>query len=300
MSTQNIESAWAADSRQLRFRRGTNYFCLGLLWLIGCLLITPLLLIFSYLVSKGLPAIDWAFFTQLPKPAGELGGGLANGMVGSLKVVLIASLIGIPWGLAAGIFLSEYGDGKTVACLRWTADLLASLPSILVGLFVYALMVSPVLPGIPFKGFSAYAGGVALAIIMIPVVIRTSEEMLKLIPNHLREAGLALGLPRWKVILRIVLPAARTGVTTGVILALARVAGETAPLLFTAFGNQYWSKSLSEPTATLPVLIYNYAISPYADWHRQAWAGALVLVVFVFVLNVMTRFVLAQKKASLD
>lgn len=281
-----------------RRRRWINRFWLSLLWLIGCGMISPLLLIFVYLSVQGWSALDWAFFTELPQPAGDPGGGLANGMVGSLMVVGLACLIGIPWGLAAGIFLSEYGRGTTALCLRWTTDLLSSVPSILVGLFVYALVVSPSYFFNHSPGFSAYAGGIALAIIMIPTVTRTTEEMLKLMPQHLREAGLALGIPRWKVILRVVLPGSLSGVATGVILAIARVAGETAPLLFTAFGNQYWSTRLSEPTATLPIQIYTYAVSPFADWHRQAWGGALVLVIFVFVMNMVTRLFLSRRGGS--
>jgi phosphate transport system permease protein len=216
---------------------------------------------------------------------------MANACVGTLLLVGLASLIGIPWGIATAIYLSEYGHGKFGAFVRFCVDLLASIPSIIIGLFAYAVIV------VPTKHFSAYAGGVALGILMIPTVARSSEELLRLVPQHIREAGLALGLPRWKVTLRIVLRGSLGGIATGVILAVARVAGETAPLLFTALNNRFWSVSMDQPIASLPVQIYTYAISPYDDWHRQAWAGAFVLVFLVFSVNLVTRIALGHKRA---
>jgi phosphate transport system permease protein len=250
--------------------------------------ILPLISVFAYAAIRGFPAVSFALFTQLPKPVGETGGGLANALIGTVLLVSIASMIGIPWGIGIGIFLSEYGQGKSGKTIRFAADILASVPSIVVGLFVYAVAV------VPFKHFSALAGGLALGILMIPTIARSSEEILKLVPTHIREAGLALGLPRWKVVLRIVLRAARGGIVTGLLLSVARVAGETAPLLFTALGNRFWSLKLTEPIASLPVQIYTYAISPFDDWQTQAWAGALVLITAVFIVNLITRVMLRR------
>jgi phosphate transport system permease protein len=205
-------------------------------------------------------------------------------------LITIASAIGIPWGVGTGIYLSEYGKGKLGTLVRFSADVLSSVPSIVIGLFAYALIV------IPMKRFSALAGGAALGIIMIPTVARTTEELLKLVPVHIREAGLALGLPRWKVILRIILRGAKNGIVTGIILALARISGETAPLIFTALNNRFWSFALDQPTASLPVQIYSYAVSPYEEWHKQAWAGAFLLLIVVFLLNAITRILLREKK----
>jgi phosphate transport system permease protein len=280
-------------SRDFR-RRFLDRFMMVILGLGSALAIVPLISVFSYVLSKGLSGLNLDFFTKLPAPVGEMGGGMAHAMFGSLILLGIACVIGIPWGLAAGIFLSEYKATKLAPILRFTTDLLTSVPSIIVGLFVYGLIV------LPFKGFSAFAGGVALAVIMIPTVARTTEEMLKLIPDHIREAGLALGIPRWKMIIRIVLRGSISGVATGVMLSVARVIGETAPLLLTAFGNQYWSNRIDQPIASLPVQIYTYAISPYDDWHRQAWSAALVLVGFVFILNLTTRLILAKRSAFRD
>ncbi len=274
-------------------RHWVNIFMSGLLFLAGALAVVPLLSVFTYLMIKGVPALNWDFFTQLPKPVGEIGGGMANALVGTSVLVLLASAIGVPWGLFVGIYLSEYGHKSRLSgMIRFSTDMLSSVPSIVIGLLVYALLV------IPMKRFSAHAGGVALAILMVPTIARTTEEILKMVPVHIREAGLALGIPRWKVILQIVLKGSLGAVATGVMLALARVAGETAPLLFTAFGNQYWSKSLDQPIASLPVQIYSFAISPYEDWHRQAWAGAFILVMWVCVLNLITRFILRKATQS--
>lgn len=248
----------------------------------------PLFNVFIYVLSQGLPAINLDFFTQLPKPVGEPGGGMANAILGTLTLVAIGSAVGIPWGIACGLYLSEYGRGRFGTWVRFSTDLLASTPSIIIGLFVYALVVAPM------KRFSALSGGLSLGILMIPTVARSVEELLRLVPVHVREAGLALGLPRWKVILRIVLGGSTRAILTGVMLAVARVAGETAPLLFTAFGNRFFQSSLDQPIASLPVQVYTYAISPYDDWHRQAWAGALVLVLLVFSMNLLARTVLQR------
>jgi phosphate transport system permease protein len=250
--------------------------------------VLPLFSVFLYVIQKGIPGLNASFFTELPKPVGETGGGLANALLGSLVLVGLGSLLGIPWGLAAGIYLSEYSRGRISILLRFAVDLLTSVPSIIVGLFAYAVIV------VPMKSFSAYAGGFALAVIMVPMVARSTEEILKLVPDHVREAGLALGLPRWRVTLQIILRGCRGALMTGIMLSLARVAGETAPILFTAFSNRYWARSLAQPTASLPVQIYTYAISPFEDWHQQAWTGALVLVMFVLFTNLVVRYLLMR------
>lgn len=274
-----------------RKRKITNVFMIGVLFLLTLLAAVPFIMISIYVVNKGIMSVNWEFFTQTPKGPGQLGGGVANAILGSGIMLLMASLMGIPWGVTAGIYLSEYGQSKTSETLRFAIDLLASTPSIVVGIFVYGIIV------INF-GFSAYAGAFSLAIIMLPIVARSTEEIMKLIPNHIREAGLGLGLPRWKVILRVLLPGSLGGLTTGVMLAVARVAGETAPLLFTALGNQFFSSSLNQPMASLPVQIYNFAKSGFEDLERQAWAGALVLVVFVFLINISTRIILSRPSFS--
>lgn len=262
---------------------------LAMFTLLTLVAILPFVSILAYVIGQGWPALSLKLLTNLPKPVGEPDGGIANALVGSIEMVFLASLVGILMGTLAGTYLSEFGRGKIATLLRFTCDLLVSVPSIIVGLFAYTLIV------LPMKGFSAYAGAFALLVIQVPMVTRTTEEILKLVPQHLREAGLALGIPRWKVILRIVLRGSLSGLTTGVMLALARILGETAPLLFTAFNNRYWSEKLSQPTASLPVLIYTYAIAPYDDWHAQAWAAALVLVVFVLLLNITTRLILGRR-----
>jgi phosphate transport system permease protein len=235
-------------------------------------------------------------FTQLPKPVGETGGGMANALIGTVGLVGLASIVSIPWGIGAGMFLSEYGSfkPKLSSSVRFFIDILASMPSILVGLFVYSVVV------ISMKRFSAIAGGVALGILMIPTIARSTEEFLKLVPSHIREAGLALGLPRWKVTLRIILKGSMGAISTGIVLAIARASGETAPLLFTAFNNRFWNRGLDQPIASLPVQIYTYAISPYDDWHRQAWGGALVLLAFVFLVNLFTRLLLVKSGRSTE
>jgi phosphate transport system permease protein len=269
-------------------RKAVNFFFCAMIIAAAALALAALFYVFGYVVYQGLPSLNFSFFVEIPKPVGETGGGMANALVGTAVLVLLASLIGIPWGVFTGVYLSEYGQGKLGSLVRFCTDMMTSVPSIIMGLFVYVLLV------LPMKRFSAIAGSVSLAFIMVPIVARTTEELLRLVPVHIREAGLALGLPRWKVILRIVL----RGITSGVMLAVARVAGETAPLLFTALGNNYWHQGLDQPIASLPVQIYNYAIAPFEDLHRQAWAGALVLVLFVFALNLVTRLVLRPSSSG--
>jgi len=270
-------------------RRWKNRAAITSLCVFTGLAILPFVSILAYVIGQGWPALHWSMFVNLPKPVGEAGGGIANALLGSVEMVALASIVGIPLGTLAGAYLSEFGRGKVAHLLRFTCDLLVSVPSIIMGLFAYTLIV------IPMKGFSAYAGAFALLMIQVPMVTRTTEEILKLVPQHLREAGLALGIPRWKVILRIVLRGSLSGLTTGIMLALARILGETAPLLFTAFNNRFWAGSLNQPTASLPVLIYTYAVSPFDDWHAQAWAAALVLVLFVLLLNITTRLILGRR-----
>jgi phosphate transport system permease protein len=238
-------------------------------------IIIPLLAIFGYLIMKGIGSINWAFLTQTPKPVGEPGGGMANAIVGSGIILLLASLIGIPLGVGAGIYLAESGRNKFGNLVRFTADVLNGVPSIVVGIAVYGLIV------VRQKHFSALAGGVALGIMMIPTVSRATEEMLLMVPRTIREAAWGLGVPNWRTTLSITLKTAQAGVITGVMLAFARAAGETAPLLFTAFGNQFWNWNMNQPTAALPLQVFVYAISPFDEWHRQAWAGALVLIVLI-------------------
>jgi len=247
------------------------------------LVISPLALVFCYLLIKGAGSVNLDFFTKLPTPVGVPGGGMANAIVGSLILLALAGAVGIPVGVLGGVYLAEYGSARLSSGLRFLADVLNGVPSITWGIVVYGLIV------LRFKGFSAYAGGFALALIMIPLILRTTEEVILLVPNGYREASLALGVSRWKTIVHIVLKTASKGIITGILLALARVGGETAPLLFTAFGNRFWNHNLSQPIAALPLQIFTYAISPYEDWHRQAWAGALVLVSGVFCVNILVR-----------
>jgi phosphate transport system permease protein len=241
-------------------------------------------LILGYIVIRGLPALSLDFFTQRPLPFGETGGGVAPAILGTLSMLLIAGAIGVPIGIAAAIYLAEYGRGRFANVVRFTIDLLAGLPSIVVGVFVWAWMVRHLI-----GNFAGLAGGVALAIIVIPIVTRTVEELLKLVPHTLREASYALGVPVWKTILRVVLPSARSGIVTGVVLALARAGGETAPLLLTALGNQFFNFNLLEPMAALPLQIYTYAVSPYEDWHSKAWGSSLILILVIGGLSLVTR-----------
>ncbi len=252
----------------------------------------PLFLVLYFLIHEGASSLDWNFFTQLPKPTGELGGGMANAIVGSLILLGMAAVLGVPLGVLGGIYLAEYGSQRANHWIRFAADVLNGIPSIVWGMVVYALLV------VPFKTFSAYAGGVALGLMMIPLVMRTTEEMLLLVPQGYREAALALGIARWKIITVIVLRTALKGIVTGVLVALARVAGETAPLLFTALGNSFWNHNLAEPISAVPLQIFTYAISPYDDWHRQAWAGALVLLGMILLLNLTVRFLSRDRKFS--
>jgi phosphate transport system permease protein len=256
-------------------RRIIDHMMTGAAVLAVILVLAPLVAIFAYLVYRGIGSINWAFLTQTPKPVGETGGGMANAIVGSVLILALASIIGVPVGVGAGIYLAEYGRNRFGDIIRFVADVLNGVPSIVVGIVAYAIVV------LYQRHFSALAGGVALAIMMIPTITRTTEEMLRLVPQALREAAYGLGVPRWRTTLSITLRTATSGVITGIMLAFARVAGETAPLLFTAFGNQFWNLKVSEPTAALPLQIFSYAISPYDEWHRQAWAGALVLIVLI-------------------
>lgn len=245
--------------------------------------IVPLALILLKLVQMGIHSLSWSFLTEMPAPVGEIGGGMANALVGSAILIALASSIGLPIGILGGIYLAEYGSGPLSFWVRYMADLLSGTPSIVIGMFVYAILVLPV------RQFSAWSGGVALGIMMIPTVMRTTEEMLKLVPQSLREASLALGVSQWRTIWSVVLTTGRAGIVTGALLAIARISGETAPLLFTAFGNRFWNTDLNQPMASLPLQIFSYAISPYEDWQAQAWAGALVLIGLVFCLNVGAR-----------
>ncbi len=256
-------------------RRATDHVMTGVAVLTVIVVLAPLIAIFGYLLYRGVGSINWAFLTQTPKPVGEAGGGMANAIVGSAFILALASLLGVPLGIGAGIYLAEYGRNRLGDVVRFTSDVLNGVPSIVIGIVAYAIVV------LYQRHFSALAGGVALAIMMVPTIARTTEEMLLLVPQALREAAYGLGVPRWRTTLSITLRTATSGVITGVMLAFARVAGETAPLLFTAFGNQFWNLHADQPTAALPLQIFAYAISPYDEWHRQAWAGALVLIILI-------------------
>jgi phosphate transport system permease protein len=257
------------------WRRLTNHGATAFAILTAILVLVPLMAIFVYLVLKGVGAINWDFLTKTPKPVGEAGGGMANAIVGSGLILLISSLIGIPLGIGSGIYLAEYGRNRLGDMVRFTADVLNGVPSIVIGIAAYSLVV------LPQKHFSALSGGVALGIMMIPTVARATEEMLLMVPNSIREAAFGLGIPKWRTTLSITLRTASAGVITGCMLAFARVAGETAPLLFTAFGNQFWNLNPNQPTAALPLQIFVYAISPFDEWHKQAWAGALILIIMI-------------------
>jgi len=265
-------------------RRITDHVMTGAAVLTVILVLVPLFAIFTYLVYRGVGSINWAFLTQTPKPVGESGGGMANAVVGSAFILALASILGVPLGVGAGIYLAEYGRDRFGDIVRFTADVLNGVPSIVIGIVAYAIVV------LAQGHFSALAGGLALAIMMVPTISRTTEEMLLLVPQALREAALGLGIPRWRTTLSITLRTATSGVITGIMLAFARVAGETAPLLFTALGNQFWNLKVNQPTAALPLQIYTYALSPYDDWHRQAWAGAFVLIVLIVTSVAAVRF----------
>ena len=271
------------ELRLQRYRRIKSDVMMGLTMCATAITIVPLFLILGYLVYKGASSLNVAFFIHMPTPVGEAGGGMANAIVGTIELVLLACLIGVPIGLGAGLYLVERRGSKLANAIRFAADIMMGVPSIVVGIFAFAVVVRPM------GGFSTLAGAFALAVIMAPLVTRTAEEMLLLVPHELREASLALGVPRWRTTLSVIVRTALGGIATGVILAIARVSGETAPLLFTAFGNRFWSTSLTSPISSLTVQVYTYAISPFPDWQRQAWAGALVLTIIVLALEIGVR-----------
>jgi len=279
-----------------RMRALTDNSVTALSILATVIVVAPLVAIFVYLVYKGASSLNLDFFTQIPKPVGETGGGMANAIWGSALLLLLASTIGVPVGIGGGIFLAEYGRGTKLAnAVRFTADVLNGVPSIVMGVAVYALIVKAHIPFLPFTGhFSGFSGGVALGIMMIPTVCRTTEEMLLMVPHAVREAALGLGVPNWRSVLSITVKTASPGIITGCMLAFARVAGETAPLIFTALGNSFWSSNLNQPIAALPLQIYVYALSPYDDWHRLAWAGALVLIVLIVLAVSLVRYVTSR------
>ncbi len=276
------------DASYMR-RKLVDHAVRGACFIAALLAVVPLFSVLYYVASKGAGGLNLAFFTELPKPVGEEGGGMANALVGTLELVGLACLFAMPLGVLAGIYLAEFRESKLATVVRFSADVMSGVPSITIGIFVYTLVV------LSTGHFSALAGGIALALIMLPTVTRTTEELLKLVPEELREAGLGLGVAKWRVTMRVMVRTALPGIATGVMLAIARVAGETAPLLFTAFNNRFWGGALDEPIASLPVQIYTYAVSPYEDWHRQAWAAALVLVTMVLVLNVTARVLVRHR-----
>jgi phosphate transport system permease protein len=275
-------------SARVKWRRFVSNFMLTLTGLCALVCVSVLFLILGYLVFNGGTSINWAFFTQLPKPVGEAGGGMANAIVGSAKLLLAASLFGVPIGFLGGIYLAEFSGGAVASVVRYAADLLNGVPSIVIGIFAYSMVV------LPFRHFSTFAGAFALGLMMIPITLRSTEEFLNGVPRYLREGAMALGASKWKTIASVVVPAAYRGILTAILLALARVAGETAPLLFTAFGNRYWSQGWGQPTASLPVMIFTYAVSPYEDWHRQAWAAGLVLLGLILIINILARTILSR------
>jgi phosphate transport system permease protein len=278
-----------ANPKNLKRRKIINILMLTLSVASGLAAIIPLVYILFYTTAAGVSSLNLDFFTQLPKPVGETGGGIANAIVGSAEIVGLGAAFGIPVGLMSGIYVSEFSKSLFANIVKFVTDVLSGIPSIIIGIFAYGVIV------LQTKQFSALAGGFALGILMIPTVTRITEEMLKLVPVSLREASLALGISRWKTTLKIVLRTASGGIITGMLLAIARAAGETAPLLFTSFGNSFWSESIDRPTASLPVQIFNYAISPYAEWHNKAWAGAFVLIALVFVISLIVRLITKNK-----
>ena len=280
--------------RSIRRRRLRSHLMIGLMYAAAVIAILPLVLIIVHLVRMGASSIDFAFFTQTQRPPGEAGGGMSNAIVGTLILIAVASMVGLPVGIGAGLYLAEKRATLLATTVRFLADVLNGLPSIVMGIFAWELLVKPV------KHFSALAGGIALGAMMIPMVTRTTEEMVRLVPISLREAALALGYSRWRTALTIVLRTALGGIVTGALVAMARIAGETAPLLFTALGNQFWSTSLRAPIAALPLQIYNYAISPYDEWHAQAWAAALVLVGIVLVISLAARVATRRRYGAGD
>jgi phosphate transport system permease protein len=285
-------SPYLPSPANARFRKLKSACVTGLLFVCAAAVIAPLFLVLYFLIARGASSIDLNFFTQIPKPTGKPGGGMANAIVGTIELLAMASCVGVPLGVFGGIYLAEYGTEKANTLIRFAADVLNGVPSIVWGMVVYLMTV------VPMKTFSAYAGGLALGLMMVPLVMRTTEEVLLLVPQSYREAALALGIARWKMIMIIVVRTALKGIATGVIVALARIAGETAPLLFTALGNNFWNHSLRSPIAALPLQIFSYAISPYDDWHRQAWAGALVLMLLILLLNITVRFLSRDRKTG--
>jgi phosphate transport system permease protein len=289
MATQSIRPPLRASGVNIFSRRVKSGIVSGLALLATIIVIAPLVAILFYLLKQGVTSLNWDFFTKIPVPAGESGGGMENAIVGSAVILALASLIGIPLGIGAGIYLAEYaGSTRMGNLVRFTADVLNGVPSIVMGIAIYALIV------LPQKHFSAFAGGVVLGVMMVPTVTRTTEEMLRMVPHAIREAALGLGVPAWRSVLTITLRTASAGIVTGCMLAFARVAGETAPLLFTAFGNSFQSTSLNEPIAALPLQIFVYAVSPYDEWHRLAWAVALVLIVLIIASVALVRYVVSR------
>jgi phosphate transport system permease protein len=278
-------------SHKLRWRKFVSHFMLTMTGLCALVAVSVLFFILGYLVYHGGTSISWNFFTKLPAPVGETGGGMANAIVGSAKLLLLATLLGVPIGFFGAIYLAEFSGGTIAFVVRYAADLLNGVPSIVIGIFAYSLVV------LPFKHFSTLAGGFALGLMMIPITLRSTEEFLRAIPRALREGAMALGASQWKTIASVVVPAAYRGILTAILLAFARVAGETAPLLFTALGNRYWSPGWDQPTASLPVMIFTYAIAPYDDWHRQAWAAGLVLLALILAVNIVARVILSRGTA---
>ena len=275
-------------SGNLRWRKILSNFMLTMTGVCAVVAVSVLFFILGYLVFHGGTSISWNFFTKLPAPVGETGGGMANAIIGSAKLLLLASLFGVPIGFLGAIYLAEFSNSSMAFVVRYAADLLNGVPSIVIGIFAYTLVV------LPFKHFSTLAGGFALGLMMIPITLRSTEEFLRSVPLALREGAMALGASKWKTIATVIVPAAYRGILTAVLLAFARVAGETAPLLFTAFGNRFWSPGWNQPTASLPVMIFTYAIAPYEDWHRQAWAAGLVLLGLILVINIVARGILSR------
>lgn len=270
-------------------RKTVNLLMFGAAGLCALVTVSVLLFILGFLVWNGARSINWAFFTELPKPVGETGGGMANAIVGSAKLLGLASLIGVPVGFVAGVYLAEFGGARFPPVVRYMADLLNGVPSIVIGIFAYAVVV------IPMKRFSTFAGALALSVMIIPITVRSTEQFLRAVPHPLREGALALGASKWQTVVTVVIPASLRGIVTGTMLGVARVAGETAPLLFTSFSNRYWASGWDQPTASLPVMIYTYAISPYDDWHRQAWAAGLVLLTLMLGANIAARMILSPR-----
>ena len=284
-----VPAPYQVNFAHYRRRQAVNLAAFFLTGVCAAVTIGILLFILGYIAYHGFSSLNWDFFTKLPKPVGELGGGMANAIVGTFKLLGLATFVGVPIGFLGGVYLSEFGHNKIGFMVRYAADILNGVPSIVMGIFAYTVVV------LPMGHFSALAGGFALGVMMIPIAVRSTEEFLKVVPHSVREAGFALGLPEWKVILFIVIPTATRGLITGILLDLSRVAGETAPLLFTAFSNRFWAEGWMEPIASLPVMVFTYAISPYDDWHRQSWAAALVLMMMVLVTGLTARILLRER-----